>query len=167
MRCFYGWHQRQNFWSLGLQIAWNCIPDTLSDFRSIACTSFVCSGSNFSWNFRVSWGSFMRLSFITQFKIEFLLSFTGCRKVLGKMPGMQILVVLFHNVCGPGHYRELSPRVPGENIHIQTSLLPCYLKLYTPPYLWPQRLVIVFTHKGLKKEREQKKSLRCETHPTC
>ena len=27
-----------------------------------------------------------RLSFITQFKIEVLLSFTGCRKVLGKMP---------------------------------------------------------------------------------
>ena len=27
-----------------------------------------------------------RLSFITQFKIEFLLLFTGCRKVLGKMP---------------------------------------------------------------------------------
>ena len=26
------------------------------------------------------------LSFITQFKIEFLLPFTGCRKVLGKMP---------------------------------------------------------------------------------
>ena len=29
---------------------------------------------------------FMRLSFFTQFKIEFLLPFTGCRKVLGKMP---------------------------------------------------------------------------------
>ena len=28
-----------------------------------------------------------KLSFITQFKIEFLLQFTGCRKVLGKMPG--------------------------------------------------------------------------------
>ena len=27
-----------------------------------------------------------RLSFITQFKIEFLLPFSGCRKVLGKMP---------------------------------------------------------------------------------
>ena len=27
-----------------------------------------------------------RLSFITQFKIEFLLLFTGCRKVLRKMP---------------------------------------------------------------------------------
>ena len=26
------------------------------------------------------------LSFITQFKIEFLLPFTGCRKALGKMP---------------------------------------------------------------------------------
>ena len=28
----------------------------------------------------------MRLSFKTQFKIEFLLPFTGCRKVLEKMP---------------------------------------------------------------------------------
>ena len=28
----------------------------------------------------------MRLSFTTQSKIEFLLLFTGCRKVLGKMP---------------------------------------------------------------------------------
>ena len=27
-----------------------------------------------------------RLSFITQFKIEFLLPSLGCRKVLGKMP---------------------------------------------------------------------------------
>ena len=27
-----------------------------------------------------------RLSFTTQFKIEFLLLFTGCRKVLGKIP---------------------------------------------------------------------------------
>ena len=26
-----------------------------------------------------------RLSFITQFKIEFLISFTGCRKVLGNI----------------------------------------------------------------------------------
>ena len=77
----------------------------------------------------------MRLSFITQLKIEFLLPFTGCRKVLGKMPGMQILVVLFHDVCRPGPYKELPPRVPGENIHIQTSLFPCYLKSYTPPYL--------------------------------
>ena len=28
----------------------------------------------------------MRLRFITQFKIEFLLPLSGCRKVLGKMP---------------------------------------------------------------------------------
>ena len=32
---------------------------------------------------RVKW---KRMSFITQFKIEFLLPFTGCRKVLEKMP---------------------------------------------------------------------------------
>ena len=32
-----------------------------------------------------------RLSFITRFKIEFLLSFTSCRKVLGKMPAQKLL----------------------------------------------------------------------------
>ena len=32
-----------------------------------------------------------RLSFITQFKIEFLLPFTSCRKVLGKMPDIIII----------------------------------------------------------------------------
>ena len=32
----------------------------------------------------------MRLSFITQFKIEFLPPFTDCRKVLGKMPDIYI-----------------------------------------------------------------------------
>ena len=31
-----------------------------------------------------------RLSFITQFKIGFLLPFTGCRKVFGKMPEYEI-----------------------------------------------------------------------------
>ena len=31
-----------------------------------------------------------RLNFITQFKIEFLLLFTGCRKVPGKMPVMHV-----------------------------------------------------------------------------
>ena len=35
-----------------------------------------------------------RLSFITQFKIEFLLPFTGYRKVLGKMPDWEGLVYL-------------------------------------------------------------------------
>ena len=31
-----------------------------------------------------------KLSFITQFKIEFLLPFTGCRKVLGKKAAINI-----------------------------------------------------------------------------
>ena len=47
------WHQNENFWSLGLQIAGRHISDSLSDCRSIACTWFVCRGSNFSWYFRV------------------------------------------------------------------------------------------------------------------
>ena len=34
------------------------------------------------------------MSFITQFKIEFLLPFTGSRKVLGKMPGDRFLEVI-------------------------------------------------------------------------
>ena len=33
-----------------------------------------------------------KLSFITQFEIEFLLLFTGCRKVLGKMPVLQLFI---------------------------------------------------------------------------
>ena len=31
-----------------------------------------------------------RLSFMTQFKIEILQPFTGCRKVLGKIPGQRL-----------------------------------------------------------------------------
>ena len=45
------------------------------------------------WSFMVS---SMRLSFITQFKIEFLLPFTGCRKVLGKMP---VYINIFASTC--------------------------------------------------------------------
>ena len=30
-----------------------------------------------------------RLTFITQFKVDFLLSFTSCKKVLGKMPDIK------------------------------------------------------------------------------
>ena len=36
-----------------------------------------------------------RLSFIAQFKIEFLLSFTSCRKVLGKMPDIYIYIYIY------------------------------------------------------------------------
>ena len=39
-------------------------------------------------------GSFMRMSFITQFKIDFLLSFTGFRKVLGKNDWVLLLLLL-------------------------------------------------------------------------
>ena len=38
-----------------------------------------------------------RLSFITQFKIEFLLPFTGCRKVLRKMP-VCVFIIIFKNI---------------------------------------------------------------------
>ena len=36
-----------------------------------------------------------RLSFITQFKIEFLLTFICCRKVLGKMPPQEYCPIFY------------------------------------------------------------------------
>ena len=50
-----------------------------------------------------------RLIFITQFKIEFLLPFTGCRKVLGKMPAhlFSITVLLEHPFTGQEIRRTL------------------------------------------------------------
>ena len=39
-----------------------------------------------------------RLSFITLFKIEILLPFTGCRKVLRKMPDSNILLQFCGNL---------------------------------------------------------------------
>ena len=36
-----------------------------------------------------------RLSFITQFKIEFLLTFICCRKVLGKMPPQESCPIFY------------------------------------------------------------------------
>ena len=89
MRCSHDEHQRENLGILGLQIAEKFIFDTLSDCRSLACTSFVCSSSDSYQNFKIFMGSFMRLSFITQFKIEFLVLFTCCRKVLAKMPAFK------------------------------------------------------------------------------
>ena len=86
--------------NLGLQFPRKCISDTFFDCRCIACTSFVWSSSNFSWNLQFFIRSFQekltrrvklkRLSVITQFKIEFLLPFTGCRKVLRKMPTLRV-----------------------------------------------------------------------------
>ena len=140
----HGEHQRKNVLNLGLQIAGKCISDTLSDYRSIVCTSFFCNGSNFSWNVKVLWAvskknwlerciqlSFIcvckylnqnirrigtqngksikknthmfstkkqthmkTLSFITQCKIGFLLLFTSCRKVFGKMPAWWLYRVI-------------------------------------------------------------------------
>ena len=37
------------------------------------------------------------MSFITQFKIQFLLPFTGCRKKPGKMPGSGAMQMIFIN----------------------------------------------------------------------
>ena len=37
--------------------------------------------------------SMNRFSFMTQFKIEFLLPFTGCKKVFGKMPAFMKLIL--------------------------------------------------------------------------
>ena len=38
-----------------------------------------------------------KLGFITQFKIEFLLPFTGCRKMLGKVPVRNFFDVVGEN----------------------------------------------------------------------
>ena len=55
---------------LDRQIARKFISNTSSDCRSIACTLVVFSGSDFSWNFRASWG------------VQFLLPFAGCKKIV-------------------------------------------------------------------------------------
>ena len=47
------------------------------------CRSKLTYQRNFDQNSSVSWKN----SFVNQFKIEFLILFTSCRKVLGKMPG--------------------------------------------------------------------------------
>ena len=66
MRCSHGGNERENLWTLGLQIVRKFIFDTC----------FI------TWvSLRVLWDWVL----IT-FKTEFLLQFTGCRKVLGQMP---------------------------------------------------------------------------------
>ena len=46
-----------------------------------------------------------RLSFITQFKIEFLLLFTSFRKVLGKLPDLKV-----RNILMEKGYRKYAPK---------------------------------------------------------
>ena len=83
------WATKEKFLKFRFHIAGKFISNTPSDCRSIASTPFVYSGSDFFWDLRLPWG--VRLSFLTQFKIEFLLPFTGCRKMLEKIP-VQILL---------------------------------------------------------------------------
>ena len=87
MKCSHGRHQRESFWSLGLQIAGKFISNSL--WLQTHILHFVCL--QWQWFFLKLWsfmGSSMRLSFIIQFKIEFLLPLTCCRKKLGKMPDL-------------------------------------------------------------------------------
>ena len=84
MGCSHGWQQRKNIWSLGLQIV-----GKLSDCRSIVCTSFahlLSAPTGIFLGTLEFYGEFYEIEFLTQFKITFLLLFTGCRKVLWKMP---------------------------------------------------------------------------------
>lgn len=60
--------QRENILDSALQIAEKCISNMCSDCRNIQRLS---------------------LSFISQFRMVFLLSFTDCRRVLGKVPGAE------------------------------------------------------------------------------
>ena len=50
------WAPKWKFLKFRSPDCWKCISNALSDTRSITCTLFVCSNSNFSWNLRVSWG---------------------------------------------------------------------------------------------------------------
>ena len=96
MKFPHGEYEIKTFRNLGLQFAGKCISNTLPDLRNIVCTLFVYSGSKIYWNFRILWGVSKKnrleesngrdLSFLGQIMIKFLLPFTGCRKVLGKMP---------------------------------------------------------------------------------
>ena len=79
---------------LGFQLAEKCTSDTISDYRSIALhrLSGVVAISLGTKSFFRSFEEKLtrrvklkRLSFIAQFKINVLLPFTGCRKVLRKM----------------------------------------------------------------------------------
>ena len=44
-------------------------------------------------------GEIYEIEFINQFKIEFLLPLTDCRKVLGKMPGKSPISAQYKDIC--------------------------------------------------------------------
>ena len=46
-----------------------------------------------------------RLSFITQFKIEFLLLFTSCRKLLGKLFDVMLISVTFNSALASNYIK--------------------------------------------------------------
>ena len=62
----------------------------------------------------------MRLSFITQFKIEFLISFTSCRKVLGKMPAIYSTYILKTNLLSETIVSQAQPALNCSNSGIIT-----------------------------------------------
>ena len=118
MKWPHGSHQRENSWNLSYTDRWKMhfswiflgILEFHGDFwRNVAykdtyiqlCFMRVCKHlnqrlrrigeiENLSRVFKKTnkKKNIKRLSFITQFKIEFLLPFTSCRKVLGKMPDL-------------------------------------------------------------------------------
>ena len=100
----HGRHWREYVWNLGLQTARKCIFIDFSGNFIVylyiqVSFMYVCKYLNqrvrrigkYHGKFskaisKTKKKKNMRLNFITQFKIEFLLLFAGCRKVLGKMP---------------------------------------------------------------------------------
>ena len=80
MKCSQDGHLSKIFWILGLHIV--CLKRE----------QFFLELQNFM-------ETFMRLSFLTQFKIEFLKLFTGCRKVLWKMPDSPKWKQQLHPTC--------------------------------------------------------------------
>ena len=83
-----------------------------------------------------------RLSFITQFKIEFLLPFTSCRKVLGKMPDMW-------------HMKSVSSETP----NLKWSVLRC-----VPPYSNISKKCLLCLHVNLKELLNKRFEFICKYH---
>ena len=78
-----------------------------------------------------------RLSFITQFKIEFFLPFTSCRKVLGKIPDM----------CTNNYLRctkhEVHNHVCKHVIRCTKKHAPRFLILEALPHTWVRKYYLI------------------------
>ena len=77
-------------------------------------------------------GEFYEIDFITQLKIEFLLLFTSCRKVLGRMPDLQLIfakkasysfrIVFFFHADVLGILQLLQSLIPADFIALRVRI---------------------------------------------